>query len=225
MKDAATALLAFARSLWSGGRALISLFSLLVVTPVVAFYLLYDWRRVVATVDDCLPRRYAETIRMLARDIDRAIAGFVRGQTGVCLILGSLYVVAYAIVGLNFGFLIGLATGIATFIPYVGSSGGLIVALSVAVVQFWPNWVPIVSVLAICLVFQVFEGYVLSPYLVGSSVGLHPVWIMFALLAFGYLFGFLGLIVAIPIAAAVGVLVRYAVARYLGSSFYTGSVS
>ncbi|MGZ5828599.1 MAG: AI-2E family transporter, partial [Xanthobacteraceae bacterium] len=162
------------------------------------------------------------TIRALAREIDTTIAGFVRGQTGICLILGSLYVLGFGLIGLNFGFLIGIATGLASFVPYVGSFSGLIVALAVATVQFWPDWMPIISVLAVCVVLQVLEGYVLSPYLVGPSVGLHPVWLMFALFAFGYLFGVVGLIVAIPVAAAVGVLARFAMRRYLASSFYSG---
>jgi predicted PurR-regulated permease PerM len=222
MKDAAAAFAAFARSVWSGGRALVSLFSLLVVTPVVAFYLLYDWNRMIATIDAWLPRKDAGTIRALAKEIDLAIAGFVRGQTGICLILGSLYVAGFALVGLNFGFLIGIATGLASFVPYVGSFSGLVVALAVATVQFWPDWVPILSVLAICLVLQGLESYVLSPYLVGPSVGLHPVWLMFALFAFGYLFGLVGLIVAIPLAAAIAVLARFAMRRYLASALYSG---
>ncbi|MGZ5147496.1 MAG: AI-2E family transporter, partial [Burkholderiales bacterium] len=222
MKDAASAFAAFVASVWSGGRALVSIFSLVVVTPVVAFYLLYDWNRIIATIDRWLPRKDAETIRALAREIDTTIAGFVRGQTGICLILGSLYVLGFGLIGLNFGFLIGIATGLASFVPYVGSFSGLIVALAVATVQFWPDWMPIISVLAVCVVLQVLEGYVLSPYLVGPSVGLHPVWLMFALFAFGYLFGVVGLIVAIPVAAAVGVLARFAMRRYLASSFYSG---
>jgi predicted PurR-regulated permease PerM len=215
-------LTAFLRSLWLGGRALVSLFSLVVVTPVVAFYLIYDWHRMVATVDGWVPLRQRDTVRSLARETDAAIAGFVRGQTAVCLILGSFYAIALTVSGLNFGLLIGLIAGLITFIPYVGSMTGLVLAVGVAVAQFWPDYTSIVTVLGIFLVGQFLEGNVLSPKLVGESVGLHPVWLIFALLAFGYLFGFVGLLVAVPLAATIGVLARFALRRYLASSLYTG---
>jgi predicted PurR-regulated permease PerM len=215
----------FLKSLWSGGRALVSLFSLIVVTPVVAFYLIYDWHRMIATVDGWVPVRQRATVRQLAREIDAAIAGFVRGQSAVCLILGSFYAVALTLCGLNFGLLIGLISGLITFIPYVGSMTGLILSLGVAVAQFWPEYTSILVVLGIFLVGQFLEGNVLAPKLVGESVGLHPVWLIFALLAFGYLFGFVGLLVAVPLAATIGVLVRFALRRYLESSLYTGKPS
>jgi len=218
-------LASFLRSLWSGGRALISLFSLIVVTPVVAFYLVYDWHRMLATVDSWIPLHHRDTVRSLAKEIDAAIAGFVRGQTAVCLILGSFYAVALSLTGLNFGLLIGLVSGFITFIPYVGSMTGLVLGTAVAVAQFWPEWTWIVVVLGIFLVGQFIEGNVLSPQLVGESVGLHPVWVIFALLAFGYLFGFVGLLVAVPLAATVGVLARFALRRYLESPLYTGASS
>jgi predicted PurR-regulated permease PerM len=212
----------FLRSLWSGGRALVSVFSLVVITPVVAFYLIYDWHRMIRTVDGWVPRQQRETVRQLAREIDAAISGFVRGQTAVCLILGSFYAVALTLSGLNFGLLIGLISGLITFIPYVGSMTGLVLSTGVAVAQFWPDYGSILMVLGIFLVGQFLEGNVLSPKLVGESVGLHPVWLIFALLAFGYLFGFVGLLVAVPLAATIGVLCRFALRRYLHSSFYTG---
>ncbi|HKA75822.1 MAG TPA: AI-2E family transporter [Pseudolabrys sp.] len=215
----------FIHSLWSGGRALVSLFSLVVVTPVVAFYLIYDWHRMIRTVDGWIPVQQRETVRGLAREIDAAISGFVRGQTAVCMILGSFYAVALTLSGLNFGLLIGLISGLITFIPYVGSMTGLVLSLGVAVAQFWPNYGSILTVLSIFLVGQFLEGNVLSPKLVGESVGLHPVWLIFALLAFGYLFGFVGLLVAVPLAATIGVLSRFALRRYLQSTFYTGEGS
>jgi predicted PurR-regulated permease PerM len=215
-------LTAFLKSLWSGGRALVSLFSLVVVTPVVAFYLLYDWHTMIRVVDSWVPLRQRDTVRGLAREIDAAIAGFVRGQSAVCLILGTFYAIALTLTGLNFGLLIGLLSGVITFIPYVGSMTGLILALGVAVAQFWPDYSSIVMVLGIFLVGQFLEGNVLSPKLVGESVGLHPVWLIFALLVFGYLFGFVGLLVAVPLAATIGVLARFALRRYLESSLYTG---
>jgi predicted PurR-regulated permease PerM len=212
----------FLKSLWSGGRALVSLFSLVVVTPVVAFYLIYDWHRMIRSADGWVPVQQRETVRQLAREIDAAIAGFVRGQTAVCLILGSFYALALTVTGLNFGLLIGLISGLITFIPYVGSMTGLVLSVAVAVAQFWPDYYSILTVLGIFLFGQAVEGNVLSPKLVGESVGLHPVWLIFALLAFGYLFGFVGLLVAVPLAATIGVLARFALRRYLESSLYTG---
>jgi len=218
-------LTAFLKSLWSGGRALVSLFSLVVVTPVVAFYLIYDWHRMIRTADSWIPVNQRDTVRQLAREVDVAIAGFVRGQTAVCLILGSFYAVALTLSGLNFGLLIGLISGVITFIPYVGSMTGLILALGVAVAQFWPDYSSILMVLGVFLVGQFLEGNLLAPKLVGVSVGLHPVWLIFALLAFGYLFGFVGLLVAVPLAATIGVLVRFALQRYRESALYTGEPS
>jgi predicted PurR-regulated permease PerM len=215
-------LAAFLRSLWSGGQALVSIFSLLIVTPVVAFYLLYDWDRMLATVDGWVPRHNRDTVRALAREMNAAIAGFVRGQTAVCLILGSFYAVALSLTGLSFGLLIGLVSGLLTFIPYVGSMTGLVVSVGVAIAQFWPAWTPILTVAGIFFAGQILEGYVLAPKLVGESVGLHPVWLMFALFAFAYLLGFVGMLVAVPLAAAFGVLVRFALRQYRASALYTG---
>jgi predicted PurR-regulated permease PerM len=215
-------LTAFLKSLWSGGSALISLFSLLVVTPVVAFYLIYDWHTMIRVVDSWIPLQQRDTVRGLAREVDAAIAGFVRGQSAVCLILGSFYAITLTLAGLNFGLLIGLISGLITFIPYVGSMTGLILAVAVAVAQFWPDYMWIAMIIGIFLVGQFIEGNVLAPKLVGESVGLHPVWLIFALLAFGYLFGFVGLLIAVPLAATIGVLTRFALRRYLESSFYTG---
>ena len=212
----------FLASLWSGGRALFSILSLLVITPVVAFYLLLDWDRVVSSVDSWIPLPHRETVRGLAREIDNAIAGFVRGQAVICLILAVYYAIGLTLAGLNFGFLIGLMTGLFAFIPYVGAATGAIVAGIVTVAQFWPNWTPMLMVAGVFLVGQALEGYVLSPKLVGAKVGLHPVWLMFSLIAFGYLFGFLGLLIAIPVAAAIGVLLRFALRQYLASPIYTG---
>ena len=212
----------FLTGLWSGGRAIVSVFSLIVVTPVVAFYLLYDWHRMVNTVDSWIPVRQRETVHQLARVTDDAISGFVRGQAAVCVILGTFYAVALTLAGLNFGLLIGLISGLITFIPYVGSMTGLVLSVGVAVAQFWPDYTWIAVVIVIFFFGQFVEGNVLSPKLVGESAGLHPVWVIFALLAFGYLFGFVGLLVAVPVSATIGVLARFALRRYLESSFYTG---
>ena len=212
----------FLRSLWSGGRTLISILSLIVVTPVVAFYLICDWPRIVSTVEQGVPLTHREFVNTVFREIDAAIAGFVRGQSGVCLILGSFYAVSLSLVGLNFGLLIGLLAGLISFIPFVGSMTGLTLGLGVAIAQFWPVWTPIAMVLAIFMVGQFVEGYILAPKFVGENVGLHPVWLMFAMFAFGYLFGFVGLLVAVPVAAAIGVLLRFALRHYRASALYTG---
>jgi predicted PurR-regulated permease PerM len=208
--------------IWNSGKAIVDVISLLVITPVVAFYILLDWDRMVAKVDEWVPRNYVKDVRQIAREMDQAIAGFIRGQGSLCLILGIYYAVGLSIVGLNFGLLIGLFAGMISFIPYVGSMVGLVLAIGVAIVQFWPDYVWIVAVLAVFFSGQFLEGNILQPKLVGSSVGLHPVWLMFALFAFGALFGFVGLLIAVPAAAAVGVLVRFALSRYLQSDLYYG---
>ena len=210
------------QSLWNSGMALVSVASLFVVTPVVAFYMLLDWDRMVATVDSWVPRDHVETVRQISADINSATAGFVRGQGTLCLVLGAMYAFGLTLTGLNFGILIGLFAGLISFIPYVGSLTGLVLAIGVAIVQFWPDWTMIVAVAAVFFIGQFIEGNILSPKLVGKSVGLHPVWLMFALFAFGALFGFVGLLIAVPAAAAIAVLVRFAIARYLESPLYKG---
>ncbi|WP_394691995.1 AI-2E family transporter [Hoeflea sp.] len=210
------------QQIWNSGMALLDIAALFVVTPVVAFYLLLDWDRMIEKVDAWVPRDHVETVRELARQVNAAIAGFVRGQGSVCVILGLIYAIGLSIVGLNFGLLIGLFAGIISFIPYVGSMVGLVLALVVAIVQFWPDFVMIGAVIGVFVVGQFFEGNILQPRLVGSSVGLHPVWLMFALFAFGALFGFVGMLIAVPAAASVGVLVRFALSRYLDSDLYHG---
>jgi predicted PurR-regulated permease PerM len=215
----------FLNSVLTRGAALINLISLLVVTPVVTFYMLLDWDRMVATIDGLVPMRHRETVRELAREIHTAMAGFLRGQSLVCLFLGAWYGVGLSLIGLNFGLLIGIMAGILSFIPYVGSLTALILASTVAIVQDWPRWHLLILSLSVVLVGQFLEGNILSPKLVGGSVGLHPVWLIFALLAFGSLFGFTGLIAAVPLAAAAGVILRFAIARYRESELYTGNTS
>ncbi|WP_062222718.1 AI-2E family transporter [Aureimonas sp. D3] len=213
---------ALVASLWSSSLAVVNFVSLFVVTPVVAFYLLLDWDRMIAKIDGLVPRQHVATVRRLAREIDRAVAGFVRGQGSVCLILGTYYAVGLTLVGLNFGLLIGFFAGIISFVPYVGSAIGLIVAIGVALVQFAPDWIWVAATAGVFFTGQFVEGNILQPKLVGASVGLHPVWLMFALFAFGAIFGFVGLLMAVPSAAAVGVLVRFAIHKYLESEMYFG---
>ena len=210
-------------SLWAKGQALLSIFSLLIITPVIAFYLICDWDRMVAAVDRLIPVPQRETVRRLGREIDATIAAYVRGQSGLCLILGSYYATGLTFAGLSFGLLIGVISGLISFIPYVGSLTALILSLGVALAQFAPDWTRIVIVAGIVLFGQFLEGNVLAPKLVGKSVGLHPVWLIFALFAFGYLFGFVGLLLAVPLAAGSRVLIRFALSRYFASPLYTGN--
>ncbi|MEM8688136.1 MAG: AI-2E family transporter [Pseudomonadota bacterium] len=207
----------------SGGLALVNLFALLVVTPIVAFYMLNDWDRMIAKVDSWVPREHVETVRQLADDADHAIAGFIRGQGTVCITLGIFYAIALTIVGLNFGLLIGLGAGLLSFIPYVGAILGGLASVGMALVQFWPDWTMVAAVAAIFAAGQFLEGNFLTPKLVGDNVGLHPVWLMFALFAAGYLFGFVGMLLAVPVAAAIGVLIRFALEKYMESALYQGS--
>ncbi len=210
-------------SIWSGGKALVSLLSLIVITPIVAFYLLLDWERMINTVDSWIPLQHKDTVRGLAREMDAAISGFVRGQALVCLILGIFYSVALIAIGVNFGLLIGLVAAFLSFAPYIGTITGFLLAVGVALAQFWPDWTMPALAAGIFLVGQFFEGNILQPLLVGKEIGLHPVWLMFSLIAFGVLFGFVGLLIAVPVAAAIGVLVRFMLRQYLASPFYTGS--
>src|SRR5262245_42934811 len=211
-----------AESIWASGVALFNIAGLFVVTPVVAFYMLLDWDRMVATVDGWVPREHVATVRSIAADINTATAGFVRGQGTLSLGLGIYYALGLTLTGLNFGILIGLFAGVISFIPYVGSLVGLVLSVGLAIIQFWPDYIMIGAVALVFIIGQFIEGNVLHPLLVGKSVGLHPVWLMFSLFAFGALLGFVGLLIAVPAAAAIAVLVRYGLRRYLESPLYVG---
>jgi predicted PurR-regulated permease PerM len=204
------------------GLALANLLSLIFITPVVTFYLLRDWDRLVAKLDGLLPRAHASTIRSQAALVNQTLAGFARGQSMVCASLAIFYAVGLMLVGLPFGLIVGLLAGLLTFIPYVGSLTGFAVSMAIAIGQF-NEPLPIVLVAVIFGVGQVLEGNFLTPKLVGDRVGLHPVWIIFALLAGGSLFGFVGLLLAVPVAAVIGVLVRFGIAQYRLSRLYLGS--
>lgn len=195
---------------------------LFVIVPVVSVYLLLDWDRMIARVDELLPRDHAPTIRELARRIDRTLASFVRGMGTVCLILGTYYAVALMLVGLQFGLVVGFVAGLLTFIPYLGALIGGVLALGLALFQFWGDWVSIAIVGAIFASGQTVEGNFLTPKLVGDSVGLHPVWLLLAMSIFGALFGFIGLLVAVPVSAALGVIARFGVDQYKRSLLYRG---
>ena len=219
--DAAKLLGAMIGRLVSGGAAFFQILSLIVITPLVAFYLLRDWDRIVANFDDLLPRDLAPTVREQMRAIDSTIAAWVRGQATVCVLLGAWYGLGLTLVGLEFGLVIGFLTGLISFVPYFGMGLGLAVALGVAFSQF-SGALPFVLVAGVFALGQVAEGYLLTPRLVGEKVGLHPVWVIFALFAGGALFGFTGILLAVPVAAVIGVLVRFALERYRDSAYWRG---
>jgi len=206
----------------SSVSSLINVAVLFVIVPVVSVYLLLDWDRMIARVDEMLPRDHAPVIRQLAGEIDDTLAAFIRGMGSVCLALGTYYAVALMVVGLQFGLVVGFVAGLVTFIPYLGALIGGALALGLALFQFWGEWHMIGIVAAIFMVGQVIEGNVLTPKLVGGSVGLHPVWLLLALSVFGALFGFVGMLVAVPVAAALGVVARFLVNQYQSSLLYQG---
>lgn len=202
--------------------SLFGIVTLLVIAPVVSFYLLLDWDKLVAQIDGLLPRDHAPTIRRLAGEIDKTLAGFIRGQGTVCLILGTYYSVALMAAGLDFGLVVGAVAGLLTFIPYIGALVGGALAIGLALFQFWGDWWMIAVIAAIFFSGQFVEANFLTPKLVGDSVGLHPVWLLFALSVFGALFGFVGMLVAVPVAAVIGVIVRFFMGEYLKGRLYQG---
>src|SRR5210317_28656 len=206
----------------SSAASLLNIILLFVISPVVAVYLLLDWDNMIARINALLPLDHAPTVRHLARDIDKTLSSFVRGMGSVCLILGTYYAVALMIVGLEFGLIVGAIAGLVTFIPYVGALLGGALAIGLALFQFWGDWMSIGLVAGIFFVGQFLEGNLLTPKLVGNSVGLHPVWLMLALSVFGALFGFIGMLIAVPVAASIGVLARFGISNYLQSRLYRG---
>jgi len=214
-----------AESVLSSALGVISVLLFIVVVPVVAFYLLLDWDDMVARIDSMLPLDHAPTIRRLAREIDAVLAGFVRGQVSVCLVLGTYYAVALMLAGLQFGLIVGAIAGAITFIPYIGALVGGVLAIGLALFQFWGDWFHIGIIAAIFAIGQFVEGNVLTPRLVGKSVGLHPVWLLFALSAFGSVFGFVGMLIAVPVAASIGVLMRFGMEQYRSSLLYRGKAA
>lgn len=212
----------WASAVLGSARSFLGVILLVVVVPVVAFYLLVDWNHLVAQLDKLLPREHAPVIRKLTRDIDAVIAAFIRGMGSVCLIMAAYYGVALMAVGLSFGLVVGAIAGLLTFIPYLGALIGGALALGLALYQFWGDWVAVGMVAAVFVAGQTIEGNFVTPRIVGKSVGLHPVWILLALSVFGALFGLVGMLVAVPLAAAGGVLVRHATEVYMDSALYLG---
>jgi len=206
----------------SSAMSVLNVLTLVVLVPVITFYLLLDWDRMVAEIDALLPRDHAPTIRKLAGQIDTTLASFIRGQGMVCGIQGAFYAIALMLAGLQFGLFVGVIAGLISFIPYLGALVGGALALGLAAFQFWGDWVMIAVIAGIFVAGQVLEGNFLTPKLVGGSVGLHPVWLIFALAVFGSLFGFVGMLVAVPVAASIGVLLRFGLSHYAKSRLYTG---
>lgn len=225
-------------ALLNSAQGIVNVMVLVVIVPVVTFYMLMDWDHMVAQIDDLLPRDHQNTVRTLAHQMDRTLASFIRGQGTVCLILGTYYAIALMIAGLNFGLIIGFIAGLISFIPYIGALVGGVLAIGLALFQWWAgtevvdgqtvetgiNWLRIGIVGAIFMVGQFLEGNILTPKLVGSSVGLHPVWLILALSVFGSLFGFVGMLVAVPIAAIIGVLARFIIGEYKAGQLYKGHI-
>lgn len=208
----------------SSAASLLGIVSFLVVTPVVAVYLLLDWDNMIAKVNTLIPLDHAPVIRRLAGEIDQTLSAFVRGMGSVCLMLGGYYATALMLVGLDFGLVVGAVAGLITFIPYVGSLVGGALAIGLGLFQFWGDWVSLGLVAGIFFLGQIIEGNYLTPKLVGGSVGLHPVWLLLALSVFGTIFGFIGMLIAVPVAASIGVLARFASAQYLESRLYQGII-
>lgn len=202
--------------------AIANLISLIFITPIVAFYFLRDWNRILSVLDQALPQAYAPTIRRVVCNINETIGGFAKGQGTVCVVLGLYYATLLSLVGLKYGLLVGLVIGLISFIPYVGAICGFFLSMGLALAQF-DNWSSIALVASIFAVGQILEGYLLVPKLVGDRIGLHPLWVIFAILAGGILYGFVGILIALPVAAAVGVLIRFAIEKYKESSYYLAS--
>lgn len=211
-----------AQGVLSSSLAIVNLLSLVFITPVITFYLLRDWDVMVAKVDSWLPRKGADTIRTQVGEIERTLSGFVRGQSLVVLSLAVIYALGLTLVGLDLGLIVGLVAGLISFIPYLGTISGFVVGVGLAFAQT-QDWHLPAMVAGVFLFGQVIEGNLLTPKLVGDRVGLHPVWIMFALLTGAAWFGFLGLLLAVPVAAVLGVLIRFSLRNYLCSPLYSGS--
>jgi predicted PurR-regulated permease PerM len=208
----------------TNGLALANLLSLIVITPIVAFYCLRDWNLILNTIDRWFPRPYEPILRQLFTDINATIGGFAKGQAIVCLMVGTYYAIALTLAGLDFGVVVGILIGVMAFIPYIGAFMGCVLSIGIALAQF-TDWASVGIVAGIFIVGQSLEGYLFIPYFVGNRIGLHPVWVLFALLAGGVLYGFLGILFALPVGAALGVIVRYLREIYFKSFYYLGKPS
>ena len=210
----------FAKSIFNSSFAILDFIFLLMVTPIVAIYLLVDWDKIIKEVEKVIPRRLEPTISQIVIEMHKTVASFLRGQFSVCIILAIFYAASLTALGLEYGLLVGLFSGLISFIPLIGAILGGLVALVVSLAQFWqtPEWVGVV--LIIFLFGQILEGNLLTPRLVGKSVKLHPLWIIFSVTCFGSLMGWVGIILAVPSAACIAVLVRFSLKIYFETDFY-----
>jgi predicted PurR-regulated permease PerM len=198
----------------SSSAFLINILSLIFITPILVFYLLKDWDILVDKIGNYLPRSVSSSVRKIAVDIDKTLSGYVRGQFNVCIILGIIYSSLLSFTGLNFGFLIGFLTGLFSFIPYVGMLSGVTAAIAVALFQ-WGFDTSHISAVSLVFIFgQIVESNFLTPKLIGAKIGLHPVWLIFGLFIFGALFGFIGVLVAVPLTAICGVIIKHFALEY-----------
>lgn len=208
-------------NVFQGGLAVVGFLSFILLMPIVAFYLLIDWNRLNQKINELIPQGNTKTISSILNEINQSLSGFIRGQLTVCFLLGGFYAIALSVIGLKYGFFVGVASGFLSIIPYVGSIFGLVASVGLAFYQFGGWEYPLIA-LGIFVFGQMVEGNYLTPKLVGESVGLHPLWVMFALMAGGTLLGLMGMIVAVPVAAIIAVLIRYAIIGYKDSAYYKG---
>ena len=213
-------LTASAGAVIGGAFAFFNVLSLVVIAPIVAFYLLRDWQPLTARLDSWWPRRHLPTIRLLLGESDAALSGFIRGQFLVCCALAVMYAVGWSLVGLNYAIVLALLAGVLGFVPFVGPLFCVGMSLLVGLGQFGPDPVQLGLVFGVFVVVQTIEGAVLTPNLIGDRIGLHPVWVLFAVFAGAELAGLAGVFLAVPVAAVVGVFARWTLARYLKSRFY-----
>lgn len=207
-------------SVLAGGLQLFHVVTLLLISPVVAFYMLRDWDITKAHIDDWLPRAHEPMIKHLLKESDTALAGFVRGQLTLCLVIAILYAVCWSMLGLQYGLLLGILTGILAFVPTVGQLLGTVLAVIIAITQFGGNVPHILLVGGVYVLAQLLETAILVPKLVGEKVGLHPVWVLFAVFAGGELMGMVGIFIAVPVAAVLAVVARWALQQYLESRYF-----
>jgi len=210
-------------SLVSRSVGLVKFATSLIIMFIAAFYLILDWHKLIQKIDSWLPRHHHETIRDLVKKVDYLQSSYIRGQILVCITMATYYIISFWVMDLKYGFVLGLTTGVLTFIPYVGASLGFLLTTSIAIAQYLPDTSPILIIAMIFAIGQTIEGYFLVPQLVGGAVDLHPAWIMFALLAFGSLLGISGMLIAVPVTASIGVLTNFALERYMLSEYYHGS--
>lgn len=204
------------------GFAMMAWIANLVLLPILTFYFLRDWDVLVERVASLVPRDHIATANRLARESNDVLGAFLRGQFLVMLALGAIYAVGLSVVGLKLGLLIGIIAGLISFVPYLGTATGIVLGVIAALVQSGGDWTLVAFVLVVFVIGQMLEGYVLTPRIVGDRIGLHPVAVIFAIMAGGQLFGFLGMLLALPVAAVANVLLRYAHERYRQSTLYAG---